>query len=61
MRYARQPTRFNLVQGWETFTDTAIKAISRHRTGVVFLLWGASAQSKVGADIGSAPWQIERV
>lgn len=48
------------MQGWETFTDTAIKAISRHRTGVVFLLWGASAQSKVGADIGSAPWQVER-
>ena len=60
MRHARQPMRFDLMQGWETFTDTAIKAISRHRTGVVFLLWGASAQSKVGADIGSAPWQVER-
>lgn len=33
-------------KGWETFTDKAISAISKHRTGVVFLLWGASAQSK---------------
>lgn len=36
------------MQGWESFTDTATKAISKHRSGVVFLLWGAAAQSKVG-------------
>jgi len=34
-------------KGWETFTDAAITAISRNKTGVVFLLWGAYAQAKV--------------
>lgn len=34
-------------KGWEQFTDAAITAISRNRTGVVFLLWGAYAQAKV--------------
>ena len=34
-------------RGWETFTDAAITAISRNKTGVVFLLWGAYAQAKV--------------
>lgn len=33
-------------QGWETFTDAAIKAVSDQRTGVVFLLWGRFAQNK---------------
>lgn len=33
-------------QGWETFTDAAIKAISDHRQGVVFLLWGSYAIKK---------------
>lgn len=33
-------------RGWEQFTDAAISAISRERTGVVFLLWGAYAQAK---------------
>lgn len=32
--------------GWETFTDKVIAAINQHRTGVVFLLWGAHAQKK---------------
>jgi uracil-DNA glycosylase len=31
-------------QGWEQFTDAAIKAVSRERRGVVFLLWGNSAK-----------------
>ncbi len=32
--------------GWQTFTDAVIKAVSDHKTGVVFLLWGKFAQSK---------------
>lgn len=32
--------------GWETFTDVVIKMISAKRTGCVFLLWGAYAQTK---------------
>lgn len=32
--------------GWETFTDEAIATISREKTGVVFLLWGAFAIAK---------------
>ncbi|KAL5759102.1 hypothetical protein ACOSP7_017622 [Xanthoceras sorbifolium] len=33
-------------KGWELFTDAVIKTISRKREGVVFLLWGNSAQEK---------------
>ncbi|KAL6651818.1 hypothetical protein ACP70R_010743 [Stipagrostis hirtigluma subsp. patula] len=33
-------------KGWEQFTDAVIKTISQKRTGLVFLLWGNSAQSK---------------
>lgn len=33
-------------KGWELFTDSAIKQISAHRSGVVFLLWGKFAQAK---------------
>ncbi len=33
-------------QGWETFTDAAIKAISNQKDHVVFLLWGKYAQDK---------------
>lgn len=33
-------------QGWETFTDAVIKAVSDHSSGVVFLLWGRFAQAK---------------
>ncbi|MDD3646021.1 MAG: uracil-DNA glycosylase [Candidatus Gracilibacteria bacterium] len=32
--------------GWQTFTDEIIKVISKEKTQVVFLLWGAYAQSK---------------
>lgn len=32
--------------GWAEFTDAVIKAISEHKTGVVFLLWGRHAQEK---------------
>lgn len=34
-------------KGWETFTDSVIQTVSREKTGVVFLLWGAYAQKKV--------------
>jgi len=33
-------------KGWERFTDRAIAALSEHREGVVFLLWGRHAQQK---------------
>lgn len=34
--------------GWETFTDSVIKHISREKDHVVFLLWGNYARAKVG-------------
>jgi len=33
-------------RGWETFTDASLLALSKYRTGLVFLLWGAYAQAK---------------
>ena len=33
-------------KGWEQFTDAIIKTISQKKEGVVFLLWGNSAQEK---------------
>ncbi|MCB0395416.1 MAG: uracil-DNA glycosylase [Flavobacteriales bacterium] len=33
-------------QGWETFTDQVIRALSNHHQGLVFLLWGKFAQAK---------------
>ena len=32
--------------GWSTFTDNMIAALNEHRTGIVFMLWGAFAQKK---------------
>lgn len=32
--------------GWETLTDQVIQAVSDHKQGVVFLLWGSHAQKK---------------
>ncbi|KAK2381439.1 uracil-DNA glycosylase [Trifolium repens] len=34
-------------KGWEQFTDAVIKTISQKKEGVVFLLWGKSAQEKL--------------
>ena len=34
-------------KGWETFTDEVIHKLSEKRTGLVFILWGAYAQSKI--------------
>lgn len=33
-------------KGWETFTDAAIEALSKHREHIVFLLWGSYARQK---------------
>ncbi len=33
-------------KGWETFTDAAIKALSKERENLVFILWGGYARSK---------------
>lgn len=33
-------------QGWETFTDAVIRAVSNKKEPVVFVLWGAHAQKK---------------
>ncbi|MCA9709145.1 MAG: uracil-DNA glycosylase [Myxococcales bacterium] len=33
-------------KGWERFTDAAIRALSRQRDHVVFVLWGKPAQKK---------------
>jgi len=32
--------------GWSVFTDAAIKALSDHRDGLVFMLWGVKARKK---------------
>lgn len=32
--------------GWNQFTDAAIKALSDHRQGLVYMLWGCYARSK---------------
>ena len=32
--------------GWDQFTDAAIKALSDHRQGLVYMLWGGYARSK---------------
>ena len=33
-------------KGWEQFTDAVIEALSKERTGLVFLLWGGYAKKK---------------
>lgn len=33
-------------KGWQSFTDKVIEVVSQEREGLVFLLWGAHAQSK---------------
>jgi uracil-DNA glycosylase len=34
-------------KGWEIFTDEVIRQLSEKREGIVFILWGAYAQSKI--------------
>ncbi|MCF8231392.1 MAG: uracil-DNA glycosylase [Bacteroidales bacterium] len=33
-------------QGWEHFTDNVIRILSKHRHGLIFLLWGRHARRK---------------
>ncbi len=33
-------------KGWEEFTDSVIRLISQHKSGIVFLLWGNYAKAK---------------
>lgn len=33
-------------KGWEKFTDRIIELLSKHREGLVFMLWGSYAQKK---------------
>ncbi len=33
-------------RGWERFTDAVVKAVARHKQGVVYMLWGSYAQKK---------------
>lgn len=33
-------------RGWERFTDAVVRAISEHKQGVVYMLWGSYAQKK---------------
>lgn len=32
--------------GWETFTDAVVRAIAKHKEGIVYMLWGSYAQRK---------------
>lgn len=40
-------------KGWEHFTDAVVRALSRERSGLVFMLWGSYARRK-GATIDRA-------
>jgi uracil-DNA glycosylase len=40
-------------QGWETFTDQVITLLAQRENPMVFMLWGANAQSKVPLITGS--------
>ncbi|KAG4170526.1 hypothetical protein ERO13_A12G152600v2 [Gossypium hirsutum] len=42
----KQQANSHAKKGWEQFTDAVIKTISQKKEGVVFLLWGNSAQEK---------------
>lgn len=33
--------------GWQRFTDATISALSQHRQGIIFMLWGNFAKSKL--------------
>lgn len=40
-------------RGWEQFTDAVIAQINQHKSGVVYMLWGAYAQRKASFVDGS--------
>ena len=43
---ANQPNSHKGI-GWEKFTDATIRVISEKKEGIIFLLWGKNAQSKI--------------
>lgn len=43
-------------RGWETFTDLLIEALARETRPMVFMLWGAHAQSKLAILTASKGW-----
>lgn len=43
-------------QGWEQFTDAAIKALNELREGLVFVLWGSYAQKKAKSSTQKNTW-----
>jgi uracil-DNA glycosylase len=46
-------------KGWERFTDAAIAALSKERTGLVFMLWGKSAQQKAALIDGDRHYVLQ--
>lgn len=42
----KDSARSHAGMGWEFFTDAIINAVSRTRSGIVFILWGKDAASK---------------
>ncbi|MFA5250077.1 MAG: uracil-DNA glycosylase, partial [Parachlamydiales bacterium] len=42
-------------QGWEEFTDRIIEKLTKRSDPLVFLLWGKSAQQKVGRVFSKSP------
>jgi len=46
-------------KGWEKFTDSAIYQLSTQKSGLIFLLWGRSAQSKKGLIDASEHYILE--
>ena len=48
-------------KGWEDFTDTVIRALSDNREHLVFMLWGAHAQKKMGLIDGNRHLVLESV
>jgi len=43
-------------QGWEQFTDAVITTLNRRQEPIVFMLWGAPAQTK--AELITAPYHL---
>lgn len=47
-------------QGWEEFTDAAIRALAEERENLVFILWGAYAQKKEHLSTETNTWYWHR-
>ena len=48
-------------RGWESVTDEVIRSLSEQRSGVVFMLWGKSAQTKAALIDASKHCVLEAV